>query len=100
MTSKRDQMKHGKIAKRSSLNFFKKSLGIEAEVNIKRAHYRVKTDHSKKGDTPRTIVCRILNYKDKVKILRNVKKLKGKNIFINEDFYQVTLDHRKHSGRR
>ena len=55
----------------------------------------MKTDKSKKGNTPRTIVCRILNYKDKVKILRNAKKLKGKNIFINEDFCQATLDHRK-----
>ena len=55
----------------------------------------MKTDKTKKGNTPRTIVCRILNYKDKVKILRNAKKLKGKNIVINEDFYQSTLDHRK-----
>ena len=73
---------------------FKESLGIEEEVVIERAH-RVKTVKSKKANTPRTIVCRILNYKDKVKILRNAKKLKGKNIFINEDFCQATLDHRK-----
>ena len=57
---------------------------------IERAH-RVKTDKINK----RTIVWRILNYKDKVKILRNAKKLKGKNIFMNEDFWQITLDHRK-----
>ena len=73
---------------------FEKSLGIEQEVVIERAH-RVGTDQSKKGNTPRTIVCRILNDKDKVKILRNAKKLKGKNIFLNEDFCQATLDHRK-----
>ena len=52
---------------------FKESLGIEEEVE--RAH-RVRTDKSKKSNTPRTIVFRILNYKDKVKILRNAKKLK------------------------
>ena len=52
---------------------FKESLGIEKQVVIERTH-RVKTDKSKKSNTPRTIVCRILNYKDKVKILRNVKK--------------------------
>ena len=69
----------------------KESLSIEEEVVIERAH-RVKTDKSKKGNPPRTIVCRILNYKDKVKILRNAKKRKGKIIFINEDFYQATLD--------
>ena len=52
---------------------FKECLGIGEEVVIERAH-RVKTDKNKKGNTPRTIVSRILNYKDKVKILRNVKK--------------------------
>ena len=52
---------------------FKESLGIEEEVVIERAH-RVKTDKSKKGNTPRTVVCRILNYKDKFKQLRNAKK--------------------------
>ena len=49
----------------------------EQEVTIERAH-RVKTDKSKKGNTPRTNVYRILNYKGKVKVLRNAKKLKGK----------------------
>ena len=64
------------------------------EVVIERAH-RVKRDKNKKSNIPRTIVCRILNYKDKVKILENAKKLKISNIFINEDFCQATLDHRK-----
>ena len=73
---------------------FKESMSTEEEVVIERAH-RVKIDKNKKGNTPRTIVCRILNHKDKVKILKNTKKLKGKNIVINEDFCQATLDHRK-----
>ena len=77
---------------------FKESLGIEEEVVIERAH-RIKTDRNKKGNIPRTIVCRILNYKDKVKILRNAEKLKGKNIFINEDFCQATLDDLKEPWR-
>ena len=50
---------------------------------------------NKKRNTPKTIVYRILNHKNKVKILRNAKNWKGKNIFINEDFGQATLDHRK-----
>ena len=77
---------------------FKESLGIEEEVVIERAH-RVRTDKDKKSNATRTIVCRILNYKHKVKILRNAKKLKGKNIFTNEDFCQATLDHRKEGGK-
>ena len=55
----------------------------------------MKTDKSKKVNRPRKIVYKILNYKDKSKILRNAKKLKGKNIFINQDFCQAILDHRK-----
>ena len=73
---------------------FKESLGIEVEVVIERTH-RIKTDKSMKGNTVGIIVCRILNYKDKVKILRNAKKVKFKNIFRNEDFFQDTLDHHK-----
>ena len=52
---------------------FKESLGTEDEIVIERAH-RVKTGKNQRSTTPRTIVCRILNYKDKVKILRNAKK--------------------------
>ena len=57
--------------------------------------HRVKTDKNKKGNIPRTIVCRILNYKDNVKVPRNSKKTESKNIFINEDFCQATLDYRE-----
>ena len=52
---------------------FKESLGIEEELVTERA-LRVKADNSKKGNRLRTIVYRILNYKDLVKILRNAKK--------------------------
>ena len=73
---------------------FKERVSTEGEIIIESAQ-EVKTGKGKKNNSPRTIVCRILSYKDTVKILRNVKKLKGKNIFINEDFCQATLDHRK-----
>ena len=64
---------------------FKESLDIDEEVVIERPN-RVKTVRNKKGNTPKKVVCKIINYKDKVKILRNSRKLKGKNIFINENF--------------
>ena len=35
------------------------------------------------------------NYKGKKNILKNAKKLKGKNIFINEDFSHETMELRK-----
>ena len=56
---------------------FKEIIGIGEEIVIERKH-RVKTDKNKKINTPKTIVCRILNYKDKVKILRNDKRSSGR----------------------
>ena len=58
----------------------------------------MKTNKNKKSNTPRNIFCKILDYKHKIRILRNVKRLKGKNIFINEDFCQATLN--RHKGGR
>ena len=46
-----------------------------------------------KKDQPWTIVCKLLSYKDKVKVLQNFKKLKGNHI--NEDFCQAMLQYRK-----
>ena len=54
-----------------------RGIGIEEEVVIERDH-RMKTDKQKKSNTLETIVCRILIYKNKVKIIRNAKKRRGK----------------------
>ena len=64
-----------------------KSLGIEKEVLKEET---AKRDQNKWSNTPRAIICRTLNYKDKVKILRKAKK----------DFYKLEilpshLDYRK-----
>ena len=48
-----------------------------------------------KKDQPRTTMCKLLSYKDKVKVLQNCKKLKGSHIYINEDFSQATLQYRQ-----
>ena len=53
------------------------------------------SDKSENLGKPRTIVCRFLNYKDKTNTLKNAKKLKGKNIFINEYFSRGTTELRK-----
>ena len=38
---------------------------------------------------------KLLRWKDKEMIMANVRKLKGKNVFINEDFSLETLELRK-----
>ena len=60
-------------------------------MEIERAHRVGRKNRSK----PRTIVCKLLRFKDKQNILRKAKLLKGTNIFINEDYCQDTVEHRK-----
>ena len=56
---------------------------------------RTSTPISENPGKPRAIVCSFLNYKDKTNILKNAKKLKGKNNFINEVFSHETMELRK-----
>ena len=44
---------------------------------------------------PRTIVVKLLRFKDKTKIFQNANKLKGQNLFTNNDFSKATLELRK-----
>ena len=44
---------------------------------------------------PRTIICRLLRFKDKQRIIQSSKKLKNTGIFIYEDFCKDTMDLRK-----
>nr|XP_047132488.1 uncharacterized protein LOC124811210 [Hydra vulgaris] len=69
---------------------FDEYLGIK-DVKIERAHRADKEDIKKH----RTIVVKLLDFKDKEAILKNSSKLKGKNIFINEDFCAETNRIRK-----
>ena len=73
----------------------KDKLGIAETIVIERAHRIKKKGNSENPGKPRTIVCRFLHYKGKTKILKNVKKLKGENIFMNEDFSHETMELRK-----
>ena len=44
---------------------------------------------------PRTVVLKLLSYKDKVDIMENVNKLKWSGIYVNEDFSKETLEIRR-----
>ncbi|XP_065684371.1 uncharacterized protein LOC136096732 [Hydra vulgaris] len=68
----------------------KESLGLK-EIKIERAHRTGIRD----GKKVRSIVLKLLNYKDKERILKNSSKLKGKNIYINEDYCAETVQIRK-----
>ncbi|XP_065678253.1 repetitive organellar protein-like [Hydra vulgaris] len=58
-----------------------------SNIIIERAHRIERRFNAEKiKNKPRTIILKLLNYKDKEKILENAKMLKGTGIFINEDF--------------
>ena len=73
---------------------FNEKLGVK-NVHIERAHRSKRSKSNNNNERPRTIASKLLNYKQKEEILRNTKKLKGSNIFINEDFCYETMQYRK-----
>ena len=78
------------------LDIFTNQLGIEKNVQIERVHRTGKkgSKHSyEKTRKPRTIVLKLNSYKGKIKILKESKKLKGTNIYINEYFSAATMNY-------
>ena len=69
-------------------------LGVK-NIQIERAHRAKRSKSNNNSGKPRTIVCKLLNYKEKEEIVINTKKLKGSNIFINADFCHETMQYRK-----
>ena len=59
---------------------------------IERAH---RMGRSARSDNARTIIFKLLNWKDKELILKNASKLKDTGIYINEDFSEATNNIRK-----
>ena len=48
----------------------------------------------------RTVIIKLLSYKDKMDILKNAKYLKGTGYYINEDFsYETTMIRKRAMGR-
>ena len=75
-------------------NIFKEKPSLN-NVQIERAHGVKKKRKTYKKTKSRTIVCKILSYKQKKEDLKNAQKLQGTDIFINEDFCHETMQHRK-----
>ena len=71
-------------------------LGLEFPTEIERA-YRMSSrqNNMNNGDNPRTIICILLRYKDNIKFLQKVNKLKETNIFVNKNFSRETMGLRK-----
>lgn len=62
-------------------------------IEIERAH---RMGRKRFGNVkPRTIIFKLLNWKQKELILKNTKRLKDTGIYINEDFSDATIEIRK-----
>ena len=71
-------------------------LGLEFPTEIERAYQMSsRQNNMNNGDNPRTIICILLRYKDKIKFLQKVNKLKETNIFVNKNFSRETMGLRK-----
>ena len=73
----------------------RENLDIEDKIIRERAHRAKKKAKNSKKNQPRTIICHLLNLKDKENILKNCIKVKGTNIFVNEDLSQEAFEHRR-----
>ena len=62
---------------------------------IEQAHRTKRNYKDKDKKCPRTIILRLANFKDKSIITKNVNKLKGSDVYINEDFSRETKELRK-----
>ena len=70
----------------------KDKLGINEHIEIDRCHRMAKR---KNQNRPRTIICRITKFKEKQKVLKNAKYLKGTDMYVYEDLCKDTMELRK-----
>lgn len=69
------------------------NLGLDGtKIEIERAH---RMGQFQEGRKQRKIVVKFLRFKDRQRILFSAKKLKGTNIYINEDFSDVVQQRRR-----
>ena len=69
-------------------------LKLPFQVKIERAH-RTGKRRNAQPSRPRTIVCRLANWKEKEPILRAARKVKPSGFFVNEDLAAETIQRRK-----
>ena len=70
-------------------------MGIEKDIIIERTNRKKRNYKDKDKKRPRTIVLRLANVKDKNIILKNLNKLKGSDVYVNEEFNKETTELRK-----
>ena len=91
--------KVGRIEKLKQKNFPGRNQTFKTKLPQKVPQSKKKNKKQEKNH-PRTIMCYLLSYEDKQNDLKNCKKLKGTNIFVNEISPRRVLNTEENSGRR
>ncbi|XP_049273554.1 uncharacterized protein LOC119401792 isoform X2 [Rhipicephalus sanguineus] len=89
----------------SVLDLLSVKLGVKCD-DIERCHRL----GAKRGDKPRPVIIKLMDFRSKIAILNNARKLKGSKIYINEDYsarvrlarkalWQNSQDMRKNAGK-
>ena len=95
MPQKRRKGETWEISEEKATKVFKEKLGIEKDIIIERTNRKKRNYKDKDKKRPRTIVLRLANVKDKNIILKNLNKLKGSDVYVNEEFNKETTELRK-----
>ena len=82
------------ISKAKATKVFKEKLGIDKDIMIELAHRTKRNYKDEDKKRPRTVL-RLANFKDENIILKNVNKLKGSDVYVNENFSRETTELRK-----
>ena len=72
---------------------FREKLGLD-NIHFERVH-RVKRGKNDKSTKPKTIVRNLLSFKGKKLVMKNAKKLKNTNFFIDGNFAPETMEYHK-----
>ena len=86
-----DRAENWEVSTSKVTKIIKEKLGIEDEIAIDRAYRVGKVIENK----PRTILVKLKNFPDRANIIKNSRKLKGSNIYINEDLCERSRLKRK-----
>ena len=73
----------------SVANFFKEKLSIDPDIEV--VHRIGRT----LGDRPRSVMIKLRQYKHRQECLNSASKLRGTNVFLNEDVSKATMQIRK-----
>ena len=73
----------------------REKLDIEDKIIVERAHKAKNPKKTAKKKSAKDNHLSPAKFKDKENVLKNCRMLKGTNIFVNEDFSQETLEHRR-----